>query len=140
MRKFIILLFFCSFYSDLWSAADSLDRALIPFGFSDAGYEVDKISASTLSDQTNVGKMAFILLIRFYQKVFSSNDGPTCQFRPSCSHFASQAVKEYGPFRGVLMASDRLLRCNPYTLGKYPQYSDQYHYADPVEDHLLTVQ
>ena len=54
----------------------------------------------------------FILLlpIRFHQKVITHQDGPLCTFRPSCSQYGYEAIKRHG-LRGLLMTSDRLLRC-----------------------------
>ena len=63
-------------------------------------------------------------LIRLYQKFISSQDGPTCNFCPSCSRFGMGCIQEYGVLRGVLLAADRLLRCNGS--------KSQYHHKDPI--------
>jgi uncharacterized protein len=42
---------------------------------------------------------------------------PACKFHPSCSQYASDAVRKYGPFRGALKAAWRLARCNPWSHG-----------------------
>jgi hypothetical protein len=36
-----------------------------------------------------------------------------CRFQPTCSEYAAIAVAEHGMMRGSLMASWRVLRCNP---------------------------
>ena len=54
-------------------------------------------------------------LIKFYQ-AFSSMREPRCKYYPSCSNYAAVAIRRYG-FKGLLMASWRLLRCNPWSLG-----------------------
>ena len=59
-------------------------------------------------------------LIRFYQIFISTQDIPACNFTLSCSHFASKAIKKYGLFFGLLMASDRLQRCNGVGKVYYP--------------------
>ncbi len=51
-------------------------------------------------------------LIRMYQATVSQVQGDVCNFTPSCSHFALQAVQRYGPVVGLLLASDRLQRCH----------------------------
>lgn len=64
-------------------------------------------------------------LIKFYQKTLSFDHGPLkffyphgfCRFHPTCSEYSVQAVKKYGPIKGVLMASWRILRCNPFNKG-----------------------
>ena len=82
-------------------------------------------------------KVAATGLIRLYQKFVSSQDGPTCNFQPTCSRFGMACIQEYGVVRGILLAADRLLRCN----GSQSQY---YHkdgitgkYIDLVSDYAV---
>jgi hypothetical protein len=42
---------------------------------------------------------------------------PTCKYHPSCSQYASDAVRKYGLLRGTLRAGWRILRCNPWSRG-----------------------
>ena len=42
---------------------------------------------------------------------------PTCKYHPSCSRYASDALRKYGPVKGFLKAVWRLLRCNPWSRG-----------------------
>ena len=37
-----------------------------------------------------------------------------CRFHPTCSRYASQAVREHGALRGVALAIKRLCRCHPW--------------------------
>lgn len=77
--------------------------------------------------------LAGLALLRFYQHVISPLDGPSCAFRPTCSAYAVRAVRRYGLLQGVLMAADRLERCNPYaSLGHYPVDLDG-HLHDDLE-------
>jgi hypothetical protein len=41
--------------------------------------------------------------------------GPTCgcRFHPTCSHYAAEAVRRHGAFRGAALAVVRLLKCTP---------------------------
>ena len=55
-----------------------------------------------------------ILPIRFYQKFISPLTPATCRFTPSCSHYAIQAIRKHGPFKGLALAVWRILRCNPW--------------------------
>ena len=56
----------------------------------------------------------FVALIRFYQICLSPlKGGPTCRFTPTCSQYALEAVKKYGPFKGGWLALRRILRCHP---------------------------
>ena len=47
--------------------------------------------------------------IALYHRFLS---GSRCQFYPSCSRYGYRAIEEYGLIRGMIMASERLVRCN----------------------------
>jgi putative membrane protein insertion efficiency factor len=63
--------------------------------------------------------------IRAYQRVVSPLLLPRCKYEPSCSHYAAQAVGEYGILRGLILAGWRLLRCNPWSHGGYDPVHEQ---------------
>ena len=42
---------------------------------------------------------------------------PTCKYHPSCSRYASEALRKHGPVKGSLKAAWRLARCNPWSHG-----------------------
>jgi putative membrane protein insertion efficiency factor len=58
-------------------------------------------------------------LLRLYKLVLSPIFPPSCRFAPSCSQYAYEAVLKHGPWRGVLLATGRLLRCNPWHPGGF---------------------
>jgi len=58
-------------------------------------------------------------LIEAYQTYVSPLRGPTCKYYPTCSEYAKQAIAVHGPVVGLLLASWRLLRCNPFSRGGY---------------------
>jgi hypothetical protein len=70
-------------------------------------------------------KKPIISAIRLYQKTFSPDHGPIkhlyphgfCRFYPSCSEYAIQAINKYGIIKGGIMASWRIIRCNPFNKG-----------------------
>jgi len=64
-----------------------------------------------------------ILLIYVYRATLSPIFGNACRFDPSCSHYAEDALRKYGAFKGSMMSIKRLLRCHPWHEGGY----------DPVE-------
>jgi putative membrane protein insertion efficiency factor len=59
----------------------------------------------------------FIAMIRLYQILLSPLLPSTCRFEPTCSSYAIQAIKEWGVFRGIVMATKRIISCRPG--GKY---------------------
>ncbi len=42
---------------------------------------------------------------------------PTCKYHPTCSRYAADALRKYGPVKGSLKAVWRVLRCNPWSRG-----------------------
>lgn len=82
-------------------------------------------------------KLAATGLIRLYQKFVSSQDGPTCNFQPTCSRFGMACIQEYGVVRGILLAADRLLRCNGSASQHYHKDGVTGKYIDPVSDYAV---
>ena len=48
-----------------------------------------------------------------------------CKYHPSCSQYAIDAFKEFGLFKGTVLAAWRLLRCNPWSKGGVDYAKDQ---------------
>ena len=42
-----------------------------------------------------------------------------CRFVPSCSEYALEAIEMHGILHGSVLATWRLLRCNPFVRGGY---------------------
>lgn len=80
-------------------------------------------------------EFAATALIRLYQKFISSQDGPSCGFSPSCSRFGMAAIKKFGMLHGVLLAADRLLRCNGSQAQHYHKEPNTEKYADSISDY-----
>ena len=58
--------------------------------------------------------------IRLYQLTLSRLLPPgTCRFYPSCSRYGFEAIQKHGAVRGSLLATWRVLRCNPFNPGGY---------------------
>lgn len=55
-----------------------------------------------------------ILPIKFYQRVISPMTPPSCRFTPTCSQYAIEALRKYGPIKGLYLAARRILRCHPW--------------------------
>ncbi len=64
-------------------------------------------------------KRAALGAIRWYQRHVSPGVGPACRFQPTCSHYAYEAIEQYGALRGTAMGAWRILRCNPLNDGGY---------------------
>ena len=71
----------------------------------------------------------FILLIKFYQLCISPLKPPSCRFTPTCSQYALEAFRKYGPIKGFWLSLKRILRCHPWGGSGY----------DPVPWHRIIV-
>jgi len=58
-----------------------------------------------------------IFPIILYRKIISPLLPNSCRFYPSCSQYAIEAIEKRGIFVGILLASWRILRCNPFSKG-----------------------
>ncbi|HLM33049.1 MAG TPA: membrane protein insertion efficiency factor YidD [Gaiellaceae bacterium] len=65
------------------------------------------------------------LLVRGYQRLLSPLLPARCKYHPSCSQYALDALREYGLARGIVLATWRLLRCNPWSHGGVDYAHDQ---------------
>lgn len=55
-----------------------------------------------------------ILPILFYQTAISPHFPPACRFQPTCSQYAVDAIRKYGPLKGLWKAIRRIMRCHPW--------------------------
>jgi hypothetical protein len=84
---------------------------------------------------------AMIATIGVYKNFISPLLPPACRFVPTCSQYGVQAIKEFGPSKGVILTSWRLLRCTPfggkgYDPPKWPPVS--YTYSSGFDDFDLS--
>jgi len=67
----------------------------------------------------DIPKRAALAAIRLYQLTLSPFIGRQCRFHPSCSHYAAEAIANFGVIRGSLLALRRLSRCHPFHPGGF---------------------
>ncbi|MBL7825789.1 MAG: membrane protein insertion efficiency factor YidD [Saprospiraceae bacterium] len=61
-------------------------------------------------------KYLLIIPIRAYQIFLSPLLGANkCRYQPTCSHYAIEAIQEWGIFKGFYLAVKRILRCHPWS-------------------------
>jgi len=56
----------------------------------------------------------FLTLIKGYQIFISPLTPATCRYHPTCSHYAIEALKVHGLFKGGWLALKRILSCHPW--------------------------
>ena len=64
--------------------------------------------------------------IKLYRKFISPILPQSCRFTPSCSEYAIEAIDKFGAIRGTILASYRILRCNPFCRGGYDPVPDKF--------------
>lgn len=81
--------------------------------------------------------MLFVLYpVHFFRSTLSGADGDRCPMYPSCSAYASEAIRKHGALIGWIMLSDRLARCGRDELKTCPvvRINGQNHCYDPVSN------
>ena len=64
--------------------------------------------------------LPLIGLVKFYQLCISPFTPPSCRFTPTCSQYALEALRKYGPLKGLWLSKGgylgikRLLSCHPW--------------------------
>lgn len=56
----------------------------------------------------------FLIPIYFYRYSISPLKPATCRYAPTCSEYAIEAIKKYGPLKGGWLAIKRISRCHPW--------------------------
>lgn len=55
-----------------------------------------------------------IFLVLCYRATLGHVMGGYCRFHPTCSQYMIDAIKKYGPLRGVWRGVKRIARCHPF--------------------------
>ncbi|MCX7862445.1 MAG: membrane protein insertion efficiency factor YidD [Bacteroidales bacterium] len=55
-----------------------------------------------------------LAVIKIYNYIISPVLPNACRYYPTCSKYATDAIKKYGPFKGGWLAIKRIVRCNPW--------------------------
>ncbi len=71
-------------------------------------------------------KRLLLALIGAYRRWISPSLPPRCRYEPSCSAYAAESVRRFGAVRGTLLASWRLLRCNPFSHGGFDPVPERF--------------
>jgi uncharacterized protein len=57
--------------------------------------------------------------LRFYKAKISPGLPAACRYTPTCSEYAMEAIEKRGVLVGSLLATKRVLSCNPFSSGGY---------------------
>ena len=72
-----------------------------------------------------VATFPLLLPVFVYRKLVSPFIAPRCRYYPTCSTYAVDALKAYGPIKGSILAAWRVVRCNPFSDGGFDYVEDQ---------------
>ncbi len=71
-----------------------------------------------------------VMLIWVYRLLIAPLFPATCRYNPSCSAYAIEALRRFGPIKGTVLAGRRLLRCHPWGDHGPDPVPDQWSYRD----------
>lgn len=74
----------------------------------------------SIKKETSEWKIFLLYAFGFYKNFISSQDNSVCIFAQSCSAFSMEAIRRFGILQGLLITSDRLLRCHGPGMSQYP--------------------
>jgi hypothetical protein len=60
-----------------------------------------------------------ILPVRIYQITLSPYLGQNCRHVPTCSQYTIEAIKIWGPLKGLKLAFNRIRKCHPWGTSGY---------------------
>lgn len=130
---FLIILFlttsaFCQLDNLKWKKAELSYEKPYKYSLRNYSFEAD-----------NVGEFISKSLANAYWFFISDVDGDNCPFRPTCSAFLLQSIKQTDIFQASLMFFDRFTRDMNFSKGHnhYPRVSTGYYY-DPPHNYTLS--
>jgi len=110
------------------------------------GWAQSKYPADSLLSSSEIGLFNKIglLPIAAWQRISYNSKLLNCQFYPSCSNYSARAIQEYGILKGGILASDRIVRCNPFAFHYHLKTNQSFHVdgrlADPaIQKHSYSI-
>jgi len=61
----------------------------------------------------------FIFLVKVYQWIISPLIPQSCRYTPTCSNYTIEAIKIWGPFKGIYLGTKRIGSCHPWSKGGF---------------------
>lgn len=58
-----------------------------------------------------------LLVIHTYRHTFGLFLGGQCRYHPTCSAYALDAIRQWGPLKGSWLTARRIARCHPFAKG-----------------------
>ena len=61
----------------------------------------------------NLFTLILIKLVKVYKYLISPLLGNSCRYLPTCSEYSTEALKEFGLIKGLILSFKRILSCHP---------------------------
>lgn len=56
----------------------------------------------------------FVVLVKIYQWIISPIFPASCRYHPTCSQYMLEALRVWGPFKGLYLGIKRISSCHPW--------------------------
>ena len=73
----------------------------------------EKTTEEATDAETPPMTTAMVATIRVYKNFISPLLPPACRFLPTCSSYGVEAIEKFGPTKGAILTTWRILRCSP---------------------------
>lgn len=82
--------------------------------FGQSGFGTPEVPLDTLfaGDSLGIGQRVLLKPIQWWQHYSYGSTAMNCQFDASCSNFMVDAILQKGALPGLVMGTDRIIRCN----------------------------
>ena len=80
----------------------------------DGRHKAAKAAKAALRAVSRLTARLLVMPILFYQHFITPYTPPACRFTPTCSQYALEALRKYGPLKGLWLTLRRLARCHPW--------------------------
>ncbi|MGV3631302.1 MAG: membrane protein insertion efficiency factor YidD [Bacteroidota bacterium] len=61
-----------------------------------------------------IAAFPFLVLVKIYQWIISPIFPASCRYNPTCSHYMTEALRVWGPCKGLYLGIRRIMRCHPW--------------------------
>ena len=103
----------------------SFSPGIHPFLQTCSKMDVDTYIATSVSNDrfrnSGIADPLIELLFLAYGNIYGRTKGDSCLFYPTCSHFSTLAIEQYGFLTGISMTAGRLIRSHTNFSGFYPE-------------------
>ncbi|MDP6201150.1 MAG: membrane protein insertion efficiency factor YidD [Candidatus Marinimicrobia bacterium] len=97
---------------------------ILLLGLTVAQYPADSLYVNS---KNSILQKILLYPITQWQRLSYNETYLNCQFAPSCSNYGAQAIHTHGAIKGIFMASDRIIRCNPNAFQSHQKMGGQFH-------------